>query len=89
MKGKLWVGLLIIGVAISIAGAGNVLELSAAIAMANEWQYIEAIYDAAEIKLVTAAETVSAPGIGPFTPNNHKLPLPAVRYEHPVPGTRC
>ena len=52
------------------SGADNVVGISADISAANEWQYIEAYYDGNTIKLVTEVETVSAPGIGPFAPNN-------------------
>ena len=49
--------------------ATNVIELAASISSANEWQYIEAVYDGDRIKLVTEVETVSATGIGAFVPN--------------------
>ncbi|MEA2067889.1 MAG: hypothetical protein U9P12_01700 [Verrucomicrobiota bacterium] len=49
--------------------ATNVVELSAAISTANDWQYIEAVYDGDRIKLVTEEETISAYGIGVFFPN--------------------
>ncbi|MDE0837154.1 MAG: hypothetical protein OSA84_12465 [Akkermansiaceae bacterium] len=51
------------------ASETNVVECSAAISTSNEWQYIEAIYDGAMLRLVTEQETVTVPGIGEFIPN--------------------
>lgn len=51
------------------SSATNEITLTAAIESSNGWQYIEAIYDGAHIRLITGEETVSAPGIGPFVPN--------------------
>lgn len=53
--------------------AANQIELSALIDDSSDWQYIEALYDGEQIKLVTEIETVSAPGIGTFTPNNRSV----------------
>ncbi len=49
--------------------ATNLVTVSADIGTAGEWQYIEAVYDGATIKLITEEATVSVPGIGPFVPN--------------------
>ena len=54
-------------------GATNLITLTASISTSNAWQYIEAVYDGTVIKLVTEEETVSAPGIGPFAPNNRNV----------------
>lgn len=55
------------------ASAGNQIELSAMIDSSNDWQYIEAVYDGERIQLVTEMETVSAPGIGLFVPNQRSV----------------
>jgi hypothetical protein len=56
------------GVATDVS-ATNLVECSAAISTANEWQYIEAFYDGAILQLITEQQTVSVPGIGKFVPN--------------------
>jgi hypothetical protein len=53
--------------------AANQIELSAMIDGSNDWQYIEAVYDGERIQLVTAMETVSAPGIGLFVPDQRSV----------------
>lgn len=47
----------------------NRVSVSAEISASNGWQYIDAIYDGASIRLLTEVETVSKPGNGPFVPN--------------------
>ena len=53
--------------------AANQIELSAMIDGSNDWQYVEAVYDGARIQLVTEMETVSAPGIGLFVPDQRNI----------------
>lgn len=55
------------------ASAANQIELSAMIDDSNEWQYIEAVYDGERIQLVTEMETLSAPGIGLFVPDQRNI----------------
>ena len=55
------------------SSAVNQIELSALIRDSNDWQYIEAVYDGERIQLVTEVETVSAPGIGLFVPNQRNV----------------
>jgi hypothetical protein len=58
---------------VSDTSSGNVVEISADISTANDWQYIEAIYDGSQIQLITQSETATASGIGEFVPNNRYL----------------
>ena len=60
------------GVITNVA-SDNIVECSAAISTSNEWQYIEAVYDGEEIKLLTEKETVSGPGIGAFIPDKRNI----------------
>lgn len=53
--------------------ATNLITRSAAISASGDWQYIEAVYDGDQIKLVTEKQTVTAPGIGVFVPNNRNV----------------
>lgn len=47
----------------------NRVSVSAEISTSNQWQYIDAVYDGASIRLLTEVETVSMAGNGPFVPN--------------------
>ncbi len=53
--------------------ATNQIEITASISTSNDWQYIEAVYDGAQIQLVTGIETRTAPGIGAFVPNQRNV----------------
>jgi len=64
----------------------GIVDVTANLPTTNEWQYIEAIYDGATMQLITEAETVSADGVGEFTPNRRNIYVGCRKNKNPYTG---